>query len=143
MQLLLAKKGNLAAGLVSVGELHELYDFYVSPRKYIPGSGAKRYKAGVTRGTSKVLEHNPKPFVIKFRSGHETLAERNPSEKMKSNSKKDKIEKLLSPAIPHMVFSESQRDVARELIAKTYAERLAYYIQKEIDRGNARLTGGG
>lgn len=109
-----ATVGNLSADLVVTGKIGELYKFNVSPRKIAvpkgqPYNPPKRYAGRVKRSSSrKMLALDPggkdryKGFVVKYHSGHITVAERVPGTQMRSNPDKEQLTTLYSPSIPKM-----------------------------------------
>lgn len=105
----------LTAVVSSRGTANELYDFRVSPRIYFRGGGMPGgYKGNVRRDRKAgKLVLNPgaagdqyKAFIVKYKSGHITIAQRVPGKRMKSNPKKEFVKTLLSPSVPSMLGYE-------------------------------------
>jgi hypothetical protein len=98
-----ATTANPTATIDITGEQLELKDFKVSPSTY--RTGAERpdiYKAKVLVASSlKRLESNTKAFLVKFKSGHVSVAQR-------VGKSRYPIKKLLSSSIPAMVGSKEQ-----------------------------------
>ena len=110
-----ATAGNLEAIITSSEPVNELYDFKVSPRTYIRGGGVPGgYKGNVRRDKSPsklVLKPGAsgdkyRAFVVRYKSGHMTVAQRVPGKKMKSNPNKEFVKTLLSPSTPNMLGYE-------------------------------------
>lgn len=121
----------------------ELYDSKVSPRKYVhPRDVANKpnvYKGKVLRTsnlTKLVLRPNTtgdkyKAFVVKFQSGHVTIAQRVPGKKMKSKPHKEFVKELLAPSIPKMMGNEKG---VYGVVQPHMQETLAEYIAKRMEK---------
>ena len=110
--------------LISSGPMNELMDFMVSPSAYTPQNRPEAHAAKVlASGALKTLGGAPKPFITKFKSGHIAVVQRKGAERLPVN-------KLLSPAVPHMVKNAGLEDTAREMMAA----ELPVQIQKAIQR---------
>lgn len=105
----------LTAVVTSAEPVNELYDFRVSPRTYIKGGGVKRgYKGNVRRDKEaarlilkpEAVGDKYKAFVVKFQSGHITIAQRVPGKRMKSKPHKEFVKELFAPSTPTMLGYE-------------------------------------
>lgn len=112
-----ATVSNMTATITSKGRVNELYNFMVKPRTYIRGGGVEGgYDAHTKRGTSYeniYLKQNAgkgedlyRAFVVTYKSGHKTLAQRRPNKKMKSNPTKEFLKTLFAPSIPNILGYE-------------------------------------
>lgn len=106
----------LTATVTSKGRVNELYNFMVNPRRYVKGGGVSGgYSAHSKRGTSYrniALKQNTaggdpyRAFVVKYKSGHKTLAQRRPDRRMKRNPDKEFVKTLFAPSVPNMLGNE-------------------------------------
>mgnify|MGYP006906605376 CR=1 FL=1 len=107
----------LTATVTSKGRVNELYNFMVNPRRYVKGGGVSGgYSAHSKRGTSYrniALKKNAaggedtyRAFVVKYKSGHKTLAQRRPDRRMKRNPDKEFVKTLFAPSVPNMLGNE-------------------------------------
>lgn len=89
--------------------IHEIKEFHVSSleiarTQYENGKRVnKNIKGNVLKGEPKILEN---AFVVQFKNGHISVVHRIPGTHMKSNPKKEKLEKLLSPSYKAMIGSK-------------------------------------
>ena len=107
----------LTALVTSEGRVNELYNFMVKPRTYIRGGGVPGgYDAHTKRGAAYkniYLKQNAtsgdkyRAFVVKYKSGHMTIAQRRPDRKMKSDPSKEFVKTLLSPSVPNILGDEN------------------------------------
>lgn len=108
---------NLTALVTSKGRVNELYNFMVKPRTYIRGGGVPGgYGAHTKRGAAYqdiFLKQNAaadedkyRAFVVKYKSGHKTFAQRRPGKRMKSNPSKEFLKTLFAPSIPNILGDE-------------------------------------
>lgn len=108
----------LTATVTSRGRVNELFHFMVNPKTYVRGGGAPGgYRAHSRRGTAYqniTLKQNAagggdnyKAFVVKYRSGHKTLAQRRPDRRMKKNPEKEFVKTLFAPSVPNMLGNEA------------------------------------
>ncbi|MDE7299921.1 MAG: hypothetical protein K2N94_14060 [Lachnospiraceae bacterium] len=107
----------LTATVTSKGRVNELYNFMVNPRRYVRGGGVPGgYSAHSRRGASYrniALKQNAaggedpyRAFVVKYKSGHKTLAQRRPDRRMKKNPDKEFVKTLFAPSVPNMLGNE-------------------------------------
>lgn len=97
------------------GPMTELYDFKVSPHVYAPHNKPKWYKAKVMRMSPMrriALMENAtgdkyKAFMVRYQSGHITLAQRVPGKRMKSKPDKEFVKTLLSPPVAKMMGGDN------------------------------------
>ena len=132
----------LTAIVASEGHANELYDFKVSPRTYIRGGGVSGgYKGNVRRDRKAgrlalrpgAVGDQYKAFVVRYRSGHMTVGQRVPGERMKSNPRKEAVKTLLSPSVPTMLGHEQgvYREVEpriQELLQKSIQEQIRKFL---------------
>lgn len=108
---------NLTALVTSKGRVNELYNFMVKPRTYVRGGGVPGgYGAHTKRGAAYqdiFLKQNAaadedkyRAFVVKYKSGHKTFAQRRPGKRMKSNPSKEFLKTLFAPSIPNILGDE-------------------------------------
>ena len=105
-----ATTGSQTATIRFKSPVHEIKEFHVSSlqisKTYYKKNGQrgkKRIKGNVLSGKSKVLEN---AFVVQFKNGHISVVSRIPGTHMKSNPKKEKLRKLLSPSYKVMIGNE-------------------------------------
>ncbi len=116
------------------GTVNELKDFSVSPAKYTIGKERPDIlKAKVKKkGRFKELEvRGAKAFFVKFRSGHISIAQRVPGKKMKSNSKKELVKKLLSPSLAIIMGNE---ETVYGTVKGNVDEILHKNLEKQIEK---------
>ena len=118
MNLKKATASNLTATIKVTSPTTELYDFKVSPKKYVhPLDFANKpsvYKGKVLKSAklSKLVlrpgtaRDKYKAFIVKYQSGHITIGQRVPGKKMKSKPHKEFVKTLLSPSVPTMMGNE-------------------------------------
>lgn len=108
---------NLTALVTSKGRVNELFNFMVKPRTYIKGGGVPGgYGAHTKRGAAYqdiFLKQNAgggedkyRAFVVKYKSGHKTFAQRRPGKRMKSDPSKEFLKTLFAPSIPNILGDE-------------------------------------
>lgn len=141
MELRKATARKPSATIISSGRVNELYNFMVNPRTYIRGGGVPGgYKAHTKRGEAYreiFLKQNAgagdkyRAFIVRYKSGHTTLAQRRPDRKMKSNPKKEFVKTLLAPSIPNMLGYEQG---VYGTVEPQIQELLQENIQKQILR---------
>lgn len=105
-----ATTGSQTATIRFKSPVHEIKEFHVSSmqisKTYYKKNGQrgkKNIKGNVLSGKSRVLEN---AFVVQFKNGHISVVSRIPGTHMKSNPKKEKLRKLLSPSYKVMIGSE-------------------------------------
>jgi hypothetical protein len=97
-----ATAANPTATINITGEQLELKDFKVSPATYKPKNRPNIHKAKVLLSSSlKGLESNTKAFLVKFRNGHVSIAQR-------YGKSRYPIRKLLSNSIPKMIGNQER-----------------------------------
>ena len=152
MKLRSATGSRASARLISTGAMKDLMDFLVSPTDVSNGKVPSEYSAKVLAASSLTpLGKSPKPFVTTFASGHTAIVVRVPGQRYSDNAaikareasqgKKanmDKLVKLLSPAVPHMIGNEEGQQQAQALVG----EMLPQLLQKEIEKTLRRAAGG-
>lgn len=120
-----ARPSQLTASMFAKGEMQELLDFMVSERPV--GVNQTRYFASVLKSSAlKAFDKDPRPFLATFKnkkSEHTAIVVR------KSKSRFP-LEKLLSPAVPHMLNNPQIAQEAREMMA----DLLPQTISQEIER---------
>lgn len=136
-----ATQGNMAAQIKSVGQKLDLMDLYVNPRSINNGNVDVFYHAGVLKKNRKPLGayhgfiySTSKPFVVQFKSKHIAIVERVIGRPMDSNPKKEFLQKLLSPAVPHMMFREEERDIAAKIVTDRLQREIDKFAQKTLDK---------
>ena len=100
--------------VISTGGANELYDYKVSPRAYNPRNRPKAgHKGNVNRmNKAKNLYLRPghkdkyKAFVVKYKSGHISIAQRVPGTKMRDKPNKEGIKNMYSLATPKLLGEE-------------------------------------
>ncbi len=135
-----AKTSSLAATVEAKGGTSNLLDLHVLPRKYYPGGrGAPRYvRANVLRGKAPqkmaLYSHSAKDqykaFVVRFKSGHLALAERDP--KKKSNPRKEAIRALYSLSVPkaeEAVYTEGLEENIYDLLQENIQEQIRRFVK--------------
>lgn len=105
-----ASTGSQTAVIRFKSPVHEIKEFHVSSlqisKTYYRKNGQrgkKNIKGNVLSGKSKILEN---AFVVRFKNGHISVVSRIPGTRMKSNPKKEKLRKLLSPSYKVMIGSD-------------------------------------
>lgn len=132
----------LTALVTSKGRVNELFNFMVKPRTYVSGGGVTGgYDAHTKRGAAYqniFLKQNAgedkdkyRAFVVKYKSGHKTLAQRRPGKRMKSNPSKEFLKTLFAPSIPNILGDE--QGVYGVVEPKMY-DMLQQNIQEQILR---------
>lgn len=138
MKIKQATNSNPTAIISATGGAIELKDFKVSPAGYKTG----KQRANVIKG--KVLKPNGmkalvkgdiKSFIVKFSSGHITVAQRDPHNKMKNNPKKDALKVLYSPSIPKMIGNEKR-------VFKTVKPNINKNLMENINKHIEKVLGG-
>lgn len=117
-----ARPSQLTASMFAKGEMQELLDFMVSERPV--GVNQTRYFASVLKSSAlKAFDKDPRPFLATFQSGHTAIV-------VRKGKKRFPLEKLLSPAVPHMLNNPRIAQEAREMMA----DLLPQTISQEIER---------
>ena len=107
--------------------VHEIKEFHVSSLAISKTAYRKDGKRSSKKIKGNVLKGSPKPldnaFVVQFKTGHVSVVSRVPGSKMRSNPKKEKLKKILSPADKAMIGSEkvygaSQKEIENLLYAQ-------------------------
>lgn len=137
-----AKTSSLAATVEAQGGTSNLLDLHVLPRKYYPGGrGAPRYvRANVLRGKAPqkmaLYSHSAKDqykaFVVRFKSGHLALAERDPKKKMQSNPRKEVIKALYSLSVPkaeEVVYINKVEENVYDLLQENIREQIRRFVK--------------
>lgn len=150
LKIVNAKYSQTTATLKSKEERLEVKDFKAKPltitndklkgkkRKKSKRSGVK---ARVIKG-SQVKEltikggekngHDLKAFVTKFESGHVSVVRRVPGKKMKSNPKKDFLEKIISPSLPEIISSKRNMKIAEPEIEEFLNDSIKKHIKQVL-----------
>lgn len=117
-----ATVGNPEAVINVTGAQLELKDFKVSPATYNPTNRPSVVKAKVLLASGlKGLQAGTKAFLVKFKSGHVSVAQRRGPERYP-------IKKLLSNSVPKMIGSQKrvygiiEPDIYDNLLANVQAE---------------------
>lgn len=137
---------NLTATITSRGRVNELYNFMVKPRTYIRGGGVPGgYGAHTKRGADYkniFLKQNAgngddkyRAFVVKYKSGHRTIAQRRPDRKMKSDPSKEFLKTLFAPSIPNILGDEQG-------VYGVVEPRMRSMLQQNIDTQVQKFLGG-
>lgn len=111
--------------------MNPIGDFNVKPFQVLYGKSRPNIIRGHVLQSSAMKElrdGNRKAFVVRFRSGHEGVVERNPNKHMLDNPKKEGLRALLSPSVAHMLgkgYEAEEDDIALDLQKN---------IRKYIDR---------
>lgn len=132
-----AKVGNLTATITVKSGIGELYKYSVRPRGYTPGgpgrgtsiSGQVRRDSGaktLALGGSGSDQH--KAFVVQYKSGHITVAQRVPGKKMRGKNK-EAIKTLQSNSI-----TKSEEMVYRESLEGKVDDMMADAIHRQVER---------
>ncbi|MFW6680668.1 phage tail protein [Lacrimispora sp. AGF001] len=115
--------------------VHEIKEFHVSSLSLSKTSYKKNGKRGGRKIKGNVLKGSSKPldaFVVQFKNGHISVVSRVPGSKMKSNPKKEKIRKLLSPSYPVMIKNEKVYGETSDEIASILSEQVAKVMDKVL-----------
>ncbi|MCD7862864.1 MAG: phage tail protein [Lachnospiraceae bacterium] len=137
-----ATTSSLQAIINSSGPVNELYDFKVNPKAYRPKNRPKAdHKGNVRRDRDpSYLYLKPgasrdkyKAFVVKYSSGHITIAQRVPGQRMKSDPSKEAIKTLLSPSVPNMLgYEQGVYGIVNpqmyDLLQKNIQEQIQRYL---------------
>lgn len=130
-----ASTDTLSAIIKFRSPVHEIKDFHVSSLSISKTTyrkngkrGGRKIKGNVLKGSSKSLE----AFVVQFKNGHISVVSRIPGSKMKSNPKKEKLRKLLSPSYPVMIKSEKVYGETSDEIANILSEQVAKVMDKVL-----------
>ena len=123
MQLKSATVGQPSSTIMVKGSMKEIKEFKVAPMEVSKGRNRVKYlTAKVLKSSSmKPLLGSPKPFVAQFESLHISVVRRVPGEYMKKKppgkqKPKEKLEKLLSPSVTHMIGNDNvYREVEPEI----------------------------
>lgn len=132
-----ANTRHLDATIKTTGEVMELIDFKASPSSPATGGARPDITKGkvLQSGNLKALQmDNLKAFVVKFKSGHVSVAQRVPGKKMQSDPSKDFLKKLLSPSIPTMIGSEKNvYGIVKPLIQTNLEANIQTQIKKLLE----------
>lgn len=135
-----ATVGLLAAYIYVKGPIGEVYDYKVSPRTYFPGSrGAPNWIKGKVKKASRLSsmslkksgKDKYKAFVVRYHSGHMTLAERVPGKAMRSNPKKEALKSLFSNSIPkdeEMVYQDEIEPDVYDTLEKSIEQQILRFL---------------
>lgn len=122
--------------------VHEIKEFHVSSLSISKTTyrkngkrGGRKIKGNVLKGSSKTLEN---AFVVQFKNGHVSVVSRVPGSKMKSNPKKEKLRKLLSPSYPVMIRGDKVYGEASEEIANILSEQVIKVVDKVTGGKNGK-----
>ena len=132
-----ATRSSMTATIRSTGQKNDLMDFFVNPTAVLHGKGDVAYLAGVLKSSRKHLTGTggtSKPFVVQFQSGHIAIVERVIGKPMVRNPKKEFLQKLLSPAVPHMMFREEEREIAVDIVDEKLSDMIDMHVQKTLAR---------
>lgn len=127
MKIEKATVSNLSASIKATGELNEIKEFKVSsltPNARVSYISAKVLKKS---GMTPLVSGKVKAFAMKFKkSGHVSVVTRIPT--IRGRNGRDKIRKLMSPSVAHMV-------------KKTYEEEIngAQILQESLNKTVAKL----
>lgn len=120
-----ATAANPTATIEVTGKQLELKDFEVSPDAYNPQSPPDIVRARVALSSQlKGLKAGTKAFLVKFKSGHVSVAQRRTKSRYP-------IKKLLSNSVPKMVGSQER---VYGIIEPQIYDTLIENIQKEIQK---------
>lgn len=116
--------------IVGKGQQHELMEFSVSPNTYNPKRKKAIKGAQLKADPLKELEGSKgyKAFIIKFRNGHVTAAQRQTKPSAKSKLRKRYVKKLMGSSMMIMmnqVWKENEED---------YSKRLREAVDKHIEQ---------
>lgn len=142
-----ATVSKMYATIVIRDKIGEVYKYKTSPLRVAvpkgqPYNPPPRYQSKVERASGmKTIALFPgrkgdkyKSFVVKFpKTGHITLAQRQPGTHMNSDPSKEKIKSLYAPSVP-----KADMAVYDESIAKDTYKILESNIQKQIERTKIR-----
>lgn len=130
MQIQRATTSRPAAVIRASGHAQELKDFKVSPARYDPHQKPNHIRSKVlTAGPLKpLMKGDIKSFIVKFRSGHVTVAQRTGTARLP-------VRVLYSLSIPTMLGSERR---VYGLVAPDIHTDLQANIDKQITRILAR-----
>lgn len=121
--------------------VHEIKEFHVSSLTISKTTyrkngkrGGRKIKGNVLRGSSKVLNN---AFVVQFKNnneseGHIAVVSRVPGERMKSNPKKEKLRKLLSPSYEIMIGGEKVYGAVADDIKETLNEEIVNVMNRVL-----------
>lgn len=127
MKIKNATNSNLAATILVSGRPNELYGFKVSPSRYSTGAARPPFiRARVIKanGLKKVEKGGIKAFVVRYASGHTTVATRTgPGRSIKT---------LHSPSDPKMIGSKKVYETLRPQIGNMLDQALARQIDRTI-----------
>lgn len=116
-----AKVSKLIATVIAQSPVTDMYDYTISPRKLYRGwspVGKPKYVKGHIKSSviNKKLalrlnlagtgEDQYKAFVVRYKSGHITLAQRVPGKRMKSDPTKEFVKTLFSPSVAKLMGGE-------------------------------------
>lgn len=128
-----ATNGKLFATIRVSGAANELKSFKVSPASYKTGANRPdiiKGKVLQASGLKNLEKGGIKAFVVKFASGHTTVAER-------TGAKRLPIKVLYSPSIPSMIGSKRVYEVLRPEIGEMLQREISKQITKTLGKENA------
>lgn len=121
-----------------ISPVHEIKDFHISSldisKTYYEEDGKrgkKELRGGVLEGSSKVLDN---AFVVQFKSGHIAAVTRIPGTHMKSNPKKEKLRKILSPSYKVMIGGKH--------VYGESSDQIGIIIHNEAEKVLKKILGG-
>lgn len=131
-----ASTGNPMATIKFKSPVHEIKEFHVSSLAVSKTTyrkngqrGGRKIKGNVLKGSPKALDH---AFVVQFKSGHVAVVSRVPGSKMKSNPKKEKLKKLLSPSDKVMIGGDRVYGTSQDEIAELLNEQVKKVLEKAL-----------
>lgn len=126
-----ATNANLAATINVTGRANELISFRVNPATYRAGAARPDIiKGKVLKASSlkQLKKGNVKAFIVKYASGHVTVAQRLDSERLP-------IKTLYSPSNPSMIGSAKVYGVLRPQIGEMLQDEICKQISKTLSKG--------
>lgn len=140
MKVKTATGKNPVAEIISKDGSRELYKFKVSPKTATRKNGRRprTFKAKVLKASSfkKMQTADIKAFVTTFKSGHTTLAERNPGKKMRNRRGKGitkhnmALKALYAVPVPNMLAGEHGYLKASAMIDDVLQRNIDMEIEK-------------
>lgn len=131
-----ASTGNPMVTIKFKSPVHEIKEFHVSSLAISKTTYRKNGKRGGRKIKGNVLKGSPKPldhaFVVQFKSGHVSVVSRVPGSKMRSNPKKEKLRKLLSPSYKVMIGGDRVYGASRDEIAEVLNEQVKKVLDKAL-----------
>lgn len=120
--------------IIAKSEQMELFDFQVSPNRYTTKNRPKTLKGRQKRssGLKELKSGNIKAFVVEFKNGHKTAAQRQQSGSERSSLGNRYIKKLLGSSMPYMakpVWEKMETNV-REMLRRNIDQQIKQ-VQEE------------